>query len=259
MELKDVIYEFEDHVAIITLNRPERLNAAGGTLMADLDASLLHAEADPEVCVVVLTGAGKAFCSGLDMKDRAAGVGERSWRSRLKVMDTPRIILGMSTPVIAAVNGVAVGLGFELAMLCDYRIGSEAARMGDLHVKRGLSQDAAVVMTLPRVVGWSNACKILLTGEIFEAEELLSMGVLNEVVPAADLRSAALEFADRIAVNSPLGVAMTKRLLRMAQKAELDVTLDYSMLILGALQQEDDFKESVRAFAEKREPKRPGT
>ena len=259
MELKDVIYEREESVAVITLNRPERLNAAGGTLIADLDASLRHAEADPEVRVVILTGAGRAFCAGLDMKDRAESVGGRSWRSRLKGLSTPQLILGMNTPVIAAVNGVAVGLGFELAMLCDYRIGSETARMGDLHVKRGLSQDAAAVMTLPRVVGWSNACKIFLTGDIFEAPELLAMGVLNEVVPDADLRGAALEFAGRIAVNPPLAVAMTKRLLRMAQKAELDVTLDYSMLILGALQQEDDFKESVRAFAEKREPKRRRT
>jgi 2-(1,2-epoxy-1,2-dihydrophenyl)acetyl-CoA isomerase len=256
MEHKHVIYEREGNFGVITLNRPERLNAVGGTLIAELDISLRQAEADPEVRVVVLTGAGRAFCAGLDLKERASGVGVRSWRKRLKGLETPRIILGMNTPIIAAVNGAAVGIGFELAMLCDYRIGSEAARMGDVHVKHGLIQDAGAVMTLPRVVGWANACKILLTGDIFEAQELLSMGVLNEVVPATDLRNAAFGFAGRIAANPPLAIGMTKRLLRMAQKADLDVTLDYSMLMMGALQQEDDYKESVQAFAERREPKR---
>lgn len=254
MDLKDLIYQREGHVAVITLNRPQRRNALGGTLMADLNAALRDAEADHDVRCIILTGAGEAFCAGLDMKERGAGVNTPSWRKRLKGLETPKIMLAMNTPIVGAINGPAAGAGFEIALLCDYRIGCERSRMGDLHVKRGLIQDAGAVVTLPRVAGWANACKILLTGEMFSPQEMERMGVLNEVVPADVLMDAARSFAGRIAVNSPLALRMTKRLLRMAQRADHDVYLDYAMLMMGALQQEDDFKEGLRAFSEKREP-----
>lgn len=251
MNLKDVLYDKQDHVATITMNRPDRLNALGGTLGPDLDDAFREAEADSDVRAVILTGVGKAFCAGLDLKEQSAGFG-RGWTERLRGLGIPRIVLGMNTPTIAAVNGPAVGWGFEVAMLCDYRIGSNVARMGDVHVKRGLVQDAASIITLPRVVGWSRASRVLLTGEILEAQELLELGILNEVVPQDLLMDAAGKFAQRIACNAPLAVQMTKRLMRMANPADLDGVLDYSLLLMGALRETEDFQEGMNSFMEKR-------
>ena len=253
MDLKDVIYEKDGHIATITLNRPDRLNALGGSLSQDLDQALREAERDGDVRCVILTGAGRAFCAGLDMKDRAAGERTRTWPQRLNGLNTPKLVLGMKTPIIAAVNGPAVGWGFEVAMLCDYRIGSEDARMGDIHVKRGLVQDCASILTVPRLIGWAAASRIFLTGELLNAQECLKLGVLNEVVPGAELTGAAQSFAGRIACNAPLAVQMTKRLMRMANPMDVDGVVDYSLLLMGALQETDDFREGVDSFLEKRE------
>ncbi|MBI3744007.1 MAG: enoyl-CoA hydratase/isomerase family protein [Chloroflexi bacterium] len=258
MDLKDVLYEVHDHVATITLNRPDRLNALGGSLGPDLEAALKTARSADEVRVVVLTGAGKAFCSGLDLKERSERPKARTVANWLRGLEVPRIALGMNKPLIAAVNGAAVGFGFELAMLCDYRIGSEDARMGDAHVKRGLIQDCAAIYTLPRVVGWANACKVLLTGELFPAAELKDLGVLNEVVPAGQSLAAAKAFAQRIACNAPLAVQMTKRLMLMAQRGQLDDVVDYSFLMMGMMQQTEDSVEGIKSFLEKRQPQFKG-
>ena len=254
MDLSDVIYEKDGHIATITLNRPDRLNALGGSLSQDLDTALREAERDAGVRCVILTGAGRAFCAGLDVKDRMSGEHTRGWTQRLTGLGTPKIVLGMNTPIIAAVNGPAVGWGFEVAMLCDYRIGSQDARMGDIHVKRGLVQDCASILTVPRLIGWAAASRIFLTGELLGAEECLKLGVLNEVVPPSDLQQAARSFAGRIACNAPLAVQMTKRLMRMANPMDTDGVLDYSLLLMGALQQTEDFKEGMNSFLEKREP-----
>ena len=249
-----MLYSVDDGIATITLNRPERMNAMGGTLTRDVRLRAKEAEEDPHVRAVIITGAGRGFCAGMDLKDRSQGKGARSWQQRLRGMEAPRTFLNMNTPTIAAVNGAAIGGGFELAMLCDYRIGSDRARMSDMHVKIGASADLAGFLTVPRVVGWANACKILLTGEIFEAQELLRMGILDEVVPHDELMDRARAFARRIACNAPLAVQMTKRLLRSANPIALDDVQDYSLLLTGAVQQTDDFREAVRAFADKRPP-----
>jgi len=163
-------------------------------------------------------------------------------------------MLRMNKPTIASVNGPAVGWGFELALLCDLRIAADDAKMGDIHVKRGLIQDAAGAYTLPRIVGWSKACEILLTGELFSAAEMERLGVVNKVVPSAKLKGATAEFANRLACNAPLGVQMTKRLMRQGLKGDLDDIMDYSMSVDGILLQTDDSKEGFKSFLEKREP-----
>ena len=255
----DILYGVEDHVATITFNRPDRMNALGGTLTRDLNRGLQDADADPEVRCVILTGAGRGFCAGMDLKERSGnGIGGRCWTERLRGLQAPRTVLRMTTPVIAAVNGPAVGAGMEYALLCDYRIGSENARMADNHVKRGLTGDVAGALTIPRLVVWANACKIMLTGDFFDAQELLEMGVLDMVVPASELMDAARDFARRIAANAPLGVRMTKRLMHQGGPAPLDDLQDYSLLVTGVMQQTDDFKESVQAFAEQREARFEG-
>ena len=259
MDLTDVTYEIIDRIATITMSRPERLNAMGGKLGPDLELAFKEAEADRDVRVVILTGAGRAFCSGLDLKERSQSSDRpRSARRWLRGLEMPRIFLNMNKPIIAAVHGPAVGVGFELALLCDYRIGSNEARMGDIHVQLGIVQDCAGALTLPKIVGWANACKILLTGELFGADELHQMGVLNEVVPADSLQETARDFAARIARNAPLAVQMTKRLMRMSQRAELDDAIDFSYLLMGTLQQTEDWTEGFSARVERRQPEFQG-
>ena len=251
--MPDVLFEVADHVATITLNRPERMNAVSNNLGRELNGALRQAGEDREVRAVVFTGAGPGFCSGLDLKERSEGKGTRSWAKRLRGLDTPKIALALDKPIVGAINGPAIGVGFEYAMLCDYRIGTPATRMGDVHVKRGLVEDCADPLTLPRAISDSAAKKILFTGELFEPDELLRLGVLSEVVEAEALLGRALELAGSIAANPPLAVQMTKRLLRMANPYPFEAVIDHSMLMMGILQTTDDFKESIQAFVEKRE------
>ncbi len=258
MDLTDVIYETSEHIATITLNRPDRLNALGGSLGRDLETAFKEARRDRDVRVIILTGAGRAFCSGLDLKERSQSGHPRSASRWLRGLELPRLMLNVNKPVIAAVHGPAVGFGFELAMLCDYRIGSEEARMGDIHVQLGVIQDNAAALTLPRITGWANACKILLTGELFPAKELHQMGVLNEVVAADQLQQAARDFAGRMARNAPLAVQMTKRLMRMSLRAEIDDAVDFSYLLMGILQQTEDWTEGFSARVERRQPEFKG-
>jgi len=256
MDLQDVLYEQDSHFVTITLNRPDRLNALGGSLDADLNEALRAAEGDTDVRVVILTGAGRAFSAGLDLKERAAGKERRP--HYLFGPPTPTLMHRMNKPVIGAVNGYAIGWGFELALLCDYRIGSEAAIMGDAHNKLGVVQANGGAFTLPRIVGWANACEILMTGENFNAHRLLELGVLNKVVPAEELLPAAKAFAQRIAVNAPLAVQMTKQLMRMAQHSEFDDVNDYAMLTMGTMLKSEDGIEGFAAQAEKRAPQFKG-
>ena len=250
--MADVLFDIHRHVATITLNRPERMNAVSDNLGRELNRALRQAGEENEVRAVVLTGAGRGFCSGLDLKERSAGKGMRGWAKRLRGLETPKISLTLDKPIVGAINGPAIGVGFEYAMLCDYRIGTPAARMGDVHVKRGLVEDCADPLTLPRAIADPNVKKILFTGEVFEAEELRKMGILSEVVDEDVLMGRALGLARSFAANPPLAVQMTKRLLRLAQPYPFEDTIDHSMVMMGILQTTDDFKESVQAFVEKR-------
>lgn len=252
--MPDLLYEKADRIATITLNRPERLNAWGGDIPKMLPEAMAEADRDPEVACVVVTGAGRAFCAGLDLKEEAQREQARTMVGWLASPKTPIIMLNSNKPLVAAIPGPAIGVGFEFAMLCDYRIGATTAKMGDRHVALGLVPDSGAVITLPRVVGWANACKILLTGEIFEADELHAMGVLNEVVEPEELQEAARAFAGRIACNAPLATQMTKRLMRVANPSDVEAVLDYSYQVMGTMMQTADAKEAIAAFREKRTP-----
>lgn len=212
MEYRDVAFEVRDGIATITLNRPDQLNTFTGAMGRSLERAYRVCDRDDQIRVAVLTGAGRAFCAGADLSGgqtfekqeessfSAAAVGFPAWRVR--------------KPVIAAVNGHAVGLGFTLALQCDIRIMAREGKYGILQVRRGVMGDAYSHWTLPRIAGMARAADILLTGRTFRGDEALELGVASRVVAAEDVLPTAMQIARDIADNTaPLSVAVSKRLL----------------------------------------------
>src|SRR5216110_2538675 len=226
MSYECLLYETKDRVATLTLNRPDRLNALGGTLREDLTAGLTRAIDDPDVRVIVITGAGKGFCAGGDVKAmqdaNQAGRGrplmERVAPSRdrtvLLMRDSPK-------PLIAAVNGAAAGAGMNLALGCDIRLASTAAKFAQAFVKRGLHPDWGGTYFLPRIVGMAKACEMIFTGDLIDAAEALRLGIVSRVVPPQDLLPAAYELARRIAAGPPVAIRLAKHSLYA--NADLDL------------------------------------
>ena len=211
----------EPGIAVVTMNRPDRLNALGPVLVEELHEVFAALDADPEVRVVVLTGAGRAFCAGADLKAASEatdpppaiqdGMVPRLLEGQEHIASLHERVHRLRKPVIAAVNGVAVGGGFTLTLACDIRIASEAARFGAVFITLGLSNcDMGSSYFLPRLVGASRAAELLLTGRIFDAAEARDMDLVLDVVPPEELLERALVTARLIAEHSPLGVWMTK-------------------------------------------------
>jgi enoyl-CoA hydratase len=250
-------------VRTITLNRPDRLNALSHELFLELEEAFLAADRDPGVRVVVVTGAGRAFCAGLDLRDgfdapeqASAGraVGGIDAQERVaRVLTTPQ---RMRTPVIAAINGPATGGGLALALACDVRTASDTASFNVAFVKVGLSGgDCGVSYLLPRAVGSSLAFELMLTGRPVDSEEALRIGLVSRVTADGALLETALETAALIAGNSPFGVQMTKRVMWQALDApslEAAIELENRTQILCTLT--EDQGEAVAAFWEKRPP-----
>lgn len=253
MDYKFVLFEKHDNIATITFNRPDRMNAANWGMNDEIVTALKSAEADKDVRVVVLTGAGRAFHAGLDLKARAEGSESTGFDRRVQGHPVARALLAMEKPTIACMNGVAAGAGFEMALLCDFRIAAEGIKMGDLHVKRNLVPDCAGVWILPRLVGWSKACEIILGGDFIDVAECFRLGVVNKVVPPEKLKDATYEYARKLAANAPVAMQLSKKLMRQALFSQPEDILYQSILLDGYLMQTEDWKESLAAFAEKRE------
>ena len=201
-------YRVDDHVGVITLNRPETMNALNRQMYAELEQAFRDAHRDPEVRCIVLTGNGRAFCSGDDVKQIMLGEQRDETVTRLrdaKPKPTPAAaaVLECDKPVIAAVNGAAVGWGMDLTLFADIRIASEVAKFGELFIKRGLVADLGGLWRLPRVVGPSKAAELLFTGDIISAQEAERIGLVSKVVPAAELQETAMAMARKIAANPP--------------------------------------------------------
>jgi enoyl-CoA hydratase len=246
----------------VTLNRPESLNAMNAQLVSDLHALFAQLRADRSVRVIVLRGAGRAFCAGLDLKSGAressdpGGVaGGLAGQRRISelVIEMRRL----PQPIIACVHGAASGGGFALALASDVRIAGESARMNAAFIRIGLTAcDVGVSYFLPRIVGSSVASELLLTGNFIEAKRALSVGLVSRVVPDADLEKAATELAQDMVRNSPLGLALTKDCLNFALDApslEAAVAMEDRNQILAS--QSGDIAEGMRAFLEKRPPR----
>ncbi|CAN5677992.1 enoyl-CoA hydratase-related protein [soil metagenome] len=241
-------------VAVITINRPDKRNALSATVRSELLEVMAELSADDGIRVLVLTGSGeKAFVAGAD-------IGEFSSRSPLEqreAMRSPRIFEAIAEcpkPVIAMINGFALGGGCELALACDLRIASDTAKLGQPEINLGIIPGGGGTQRLPRVVGAGQAMRLILTGELIDATESLRIGLVDLVVPAAELREKVLEIATRMAERSPLALAMAKAAVRAAAEMPLAAGLNYEKELFTTCFASDDRTEGVSAFLEKRAP-----
>ena len=258
--MSDILdYAIADHVATVTLNRPDAMNALTRELYAELEQAFIDAHQDPEVRCVILTGAGRAFCSGDDVKQIMLGEQREPATRRLRDVrprPTPAAVavLECDKPVIAAVNGPAVGWGMDLALFCDIRIASDRAKFGELFIKRGLVADLGGLWRLPQVVGPSKAAELLFTGDVIDAAEAERIGLVSRVVPHDDLLPAANETAAKIAANPPIAMRYMKEGLRKARAADQQEMGAYVGSSLAYLFTTEDHREGALSFVEKRPP-----
>lgn len=255
--MDELLIERRDRVALLTLNRPERMNAISGPMLDALSAALVEADADPEVRCIVITGSGRAFCAGLDLRAQQEGdsLGGLTRPGELPLRDAPPIVLhNIDTPTIAALNGGAAGYGMDLALGCDIRIAAESAKLAPAFVKRGVLPESGGTWLLPRLVGYAKAAELAFTGDTLNAAACLDLGLVNAVVIDGELEKVALEMAGRIAANAPLAVRATKRMFRMGERESFDDHVHHVFLQLLPLFQTKDFQEGMASFLERRDP-----
>ena len=259
MAYETIIYEKKDRVAYITLNRPERLNAANQLMLQELRSALEDVDTDEEVRVLVLTGAGRGFCAGIDLRAGGGSPDEtpETFRQSLRrgIQRLALTLRGLEIPTIASVNGVAVGMGFDWTLLCDIRIGSENARFMVGYTKLGAFPSGGGTYLMPRVMGLAKACQYMFTGDALEAAEAERIGVLNILVPAEELENETMQLAQKIAEGPPLALKLAK--LQMYGGLEIDnlpLALEFVAAVETIPHFSQDWKEGLRAFAEKREP-----
>jgi enoyl-CoA hydratase/carnithine racemase len=256
-EFVTVLYERREAVAIVTLNRPERRNALNPRAYAEIESAFRAATADDAVRCVVVTGTDPAFCSGEDVKEMMTGEirsGERPVAMRGQPTPAAMAALACDKPVIAAVNGAAVGWGMELSLFADIRIASEHAKFAELFIKRGLIADVGGLWRLPQIVGPAKAAELLFTGDPIDATEALRIGLVTEVVPHAELMSRALALAGRIAANAPLALRAMKEGLARATYGDPREIGGWAIDTIYRLFATEDHREGVKSFLEKRAP-----
>ena len=246
-------------VRTITMNRPQSLNALNEALKAELAEALKAAERDDAVRCLVLTGAGRAFCSGADLKETSAQ--QKSYGESLRRAYNPIVmrLRTMEKPVIAAVNGVAAGAGCSLALACDLRVASDKASFIEAFVKIGLVPDSAATFLLPRLVGLGKALEMAFTGDALDAGTAESLGLVSRVVPQAELMTVTMDLAQRLAQAPTRAIGLTKRAMNRALTLDLEAALNYEADVQEIAGRTNDHKEGLQAFAEKRPPRFTGS
>lgn len=256
MDTENVLLEINNPIATVVLNRPEALNAITPSLNRQLQEILLRVQNDPRVRVVVLTGAGKAFCAGGDVGSLRSLKNSREARSFIEQSGkTAAILYNMTKPVIAMVNGVAAGAGFNMALLADIVFCAKSARFAQSFSKIGLIPDWGGNYLLPRAVGLHKAKELIFTGDLLDAEQALRLGLVNQIVDDAKLTEVTYEFADRIAKSAPQAQRLAKQLLNQSDGLTLKNILKLETDAQTLCLQTEDFQEGISAFFEKRPPK----
>lgn len=254
----EIRYDIDGHVAVLTFNRPERMNTISGPMLELLSALLLKADRDPDVRCIIITGEGRAWCAGLDIKAQTDGTGllqAGATPSELDMRDAPPMVLhALDTPTIAALNGGAAGYGMDIALGCDIRIAGTSAKLAAAFTKRGIVPESGGTWLLPRIVGYAKAAEIAFTGRTLKAHECLQLGLVNQVVPDEDLLKVAMEMAVEIASNAPLAVRATKRMMRMGETETFEQNVHHVFLQLLPLFRTKDFEEGMRSYIERRPP-----
>jgi len=257
-----IILSESEGIFTITLNRPEKLNAFIGHMRRDLAEALEHAGSDRTIRVVVITGAGRAFCAGGDVGLMAELMGRGDSEEFARILGAGRRVIlairSMTKPFIAAVNGVASGAGCNLALACDLRIASTAATFSQSFARIGLHPDWGGTYFLPRLVTPNKACELFFLGHSIDAEEALRLNIVNKVVPPEQLEEATKQLAESLKAAPPLAVASAKQAVYMSQHAELEEMLRYETEAQLRCFESEDGHEGLRALFEKREPKFTG-
>lgn len=257
--MNELKIEDREAVRVLTMNRPEVLNAFNDALSGQLEAALVEASRDERVHVVILTGEGRGFSAGLDLSDPAAI--QRTLMSRAAKLDeygwVGRLALGVAQcdkPVIAAINGVAAGAGLAVALACDLRFMSDSARVTAGYIRRGLSPDAGMTYFLPRLIGSTRAAEWIFTGRDVHSEEALRVGLVNDVFAGAEFVERVMAFAKSIAAGPAMAMTLSKRLLAASPDMGLPALLKQELTAIKLCLQTADVQEGIRAFMEKREP-----
>ena len=262
---QDILVSKKKGVATLTLNRPEKFNAVTQPMMIKLVKEMEKIANDDSMKVMILTGAGDAFCSGTDVSILAKTVGgkERIKQSRHELIEPMGAMIlaiaNLDKPLIAAVNGVAAGAGLSISLLCDIRIASEQARFGAVWVRRALVPDVGCTYLLPRLIGPDKAFEFMMTGDVINAQEAERIGLVTRVVAHDRLMAATNELASRIAEGPSVAVELTKRGIYRGLSNDLKTQLDYETYAQNVCRQTEDFKEGVTSFLERRKSKFKGS
>ncbi len=251
------LYKVEESIALITLNRPEAKNSFSPEMIELWRTFLDEARADETVRVLIVTGKGDTFCSGGDIRDMAMGKLRRWEMKKFLWEGVHRIALALEDldkPVLAAINGAAMGAGLDMALMCDLRICSDQAKLSESYILLGLVPGDGGAYYLPRLVGLGKAFELLFTGDVLTPQEALEIGLVNRVVPHDRLMEETMKFAQKIASQPPLAVRMMKRAVYQAQSSSLRSHLDYISSQLALLSDTEDHQEAAKAFIEKRRP-----
>ena len=251
-----ITYDLDDTTAILTLNRPEKMNTWNGTVAAELGQALLEANEDDNVRAVVITGAGRAFCAGADLE---GGEGTFAGRDKKDASEEDETIGALqpyqiNKPVIAAINGAAVGVGMTYPMLCDIRYAAEDAKMGFVFTRRGMMPELAAHVLVQKAAGFSNAADVLLSGRIFRGKEAAQMGLVSEALPADQVLDRALQHAAEYRLTAPVSVAITKKLLWEGISDSVPEMLAKEGPLFAWVGNQEDAKEGIKSFVEKRDP-----
>lgn len=252
-----VLYRIEGNIAILTINRPEVKNTLSPKMLTLWLQFVEEAKADHNVRVIIVTGKGDTFCSGGDIREMAEGR-LRSWDMKKFLWEgAHRIVFALEDldkPILAAINGAAMGAGLDMAMMCDLRVCSDRAKLSESYILLGLVPGDGGAYFLPRLIGIGKALELLFTGDVLSPQEALEIGLVNRVVPHDRLMEETMILAEKIGSKPPLATRMMKRAVYQAQTSTLRAHLDYISSQLALLSETQDHQEAARSFLEKRKP-----